>query len=105
MSTYLVDHIRHHTLNLIPLHRLLAAQTYSGNKLVDGDASTPHPRTALHLGLLEPASKVDLAQEVAQCNIAASLQGQVDAALDELVPALQESQVERVQLAPLDAVG
>lgn len=104
-STYLVNHIRHQALNLIRLKRLLAPQTYSGSKFGDGDASAPHPRTALHLGLLEPASNKDLAQEVAQRNVAATLQGQVDASFDELILALLESQVECVQLAFLDAVG
>ena len=105
VPTHLVNHIRHHTLNLIRVLHLLAAKAYSSNKLDDGNASAPHPRTALDLGLLEPTGKKDLAQEVAQRNVAASLQGQVDATLDELVLALLESQVECVQLTLLDAVG
>ncbi len=100
--TNLVNHVRQQAFNLIIVDPLLAAEADGGRKLGDRDAAAADRLLSI-LSFLETARDKYLPQEVAQRNIAAALQRQVDAPLDELVFPFLEGEVELVELAPLDA--
>jgi hypothetical protein len=108
-ETYLIDHIRDQTLHLICVQPLAIALPHSQpNRSIKLHQRDPRPADPilLRLALLEglvPARDEHLAQQVPERDVAASLEGQVDPAFDELGLASGERGVEASEVAALDA--
>ena len=73
-------------------------------ELCDGHPGPAHWLAAVLFWLLETAGDEDLAQQVAERDVAASLECQVNAPLNVLVLAIDQALVEGAEVAPLDTV-
>lgn len=101
-SAHLVDHIGQQAFHLVVVDPLLAAEADSSGKLGDRHAGAADGFPSF-LCLLEAAGDEHLAQQVAQRNVTAPFQREVDATFDELILALLKGEVKLVELAPFDA--
>jgi len=105
---YLVDHVRQQTLHLIVLQPPLLGPTAQPNRRPEFSNRNPRPahrRRAFLLGHLEASGKENLPKQVPQRDVAAALEGQVDAALDELVLAGGEGGIEAGEIGASDAAA
>lgn len=103
--TYLINHVRQEALHLIRISLIpIALKVNSRLELRDRDSRPPQRRRPLPR-LLEPPSDEHLPEEVPHGDVAAALQREVDALLDEGVLALLEGDVEVVEGAAADAAG
>ena len=100
--THLVDHIGQQALDFVAVDLFLAAEADGGGKLGNWHAGAASRRLPF-LCLVEAAGEEDFPQEIAERNVAATLQSEVDAALHKLILAFLESEIELVELSPLDA--
>lgn len=104
-ATHLVNHIRQQTLHFVTLHGLLAAQVDAGMELINRDPGTSSWWLGGISRFFETAGDVDFAEEVAECDVAATLQGQINAALDEFLLTSGEGSVKASQVAALDTAA
>jgi hypothetical protein len=100
--THLVDHIGQQALDFVVVNLFLAAEADGSGKLGDWHTRAASRRLPF-LCLFEAAGEEDFPQKIAECNVAAALQREVDATLHELVLAFLESEIELMELSPLDA--
>ncbi len=100
--THLVNHVGQQALHFVVVNLFLAPEADRGGKLSDRHAAAADWLLPL-LGLLKSPCDEYFPEEVAQRDVAAAFQCEVDAALDKLVLALLQSEIKFVELAPLDA--
>jgi hypothetical protein len=103
--TYFVNHVGDEALDLIRINQVsTTAHADSSLELGDRNTCTPHGDRLAVLQLVESTGDKDFAQEISQGNVATSLQSQVYTSLHKLVLPLLQGQVERPEVASLDAL-
>ena len=100
--THLVDHIGQQALNFVVVNLFLASEADGSGELGDWHAGAASRRLPV-LRLVEATGEEDFPQEVAERNVAATLESEVDAPLHKLFLAFLESEIELVELPFLDA--
>lgn len=103
-STYLVYHVCQKTLNLVGVGAISPAHEVNGClELRNGNSSSADGRCARLLGFVVSACDENLAEEIPQRNVATTLEGEEDAAFDQLVLIFKHRVVEAFEVASLDA--
>lgn len=104
-ATHLVNHVCQQALDFVRIDSFLTAKADGSRELGDGDSGPADRCGARLLCFLESAGDEDLAQEVAQGNVTAAFQRQVNPATYKLFFAFLEGQVEIPEVACTDAAG
>lgn len=107
-TTHLVDKIREQALSLVNIQRgsliNVRTDTQRRRKLSNRDTGSAD-RGLDVLGFVVTTCKKDFAEQVANCNVATALKGEVDAFLNKLVFASCQRCVEAYEVAFPDAVA
>lgn len=115
--TYLVDHIRQQTLHFISIHGVgghavrtsftFRTKPNRCRKFVHRDPGPPHFSviSLAFFGFIEATRDEDLAKQVSQRNVPASLEGKVDATLHKFSLARLQGGVKSSEIAAFDSAG
>jgi hypothetical protein len=107
-DTNLVDEIGQQALNLININpcptRRMCSNSQCSRKLGHGHTGSPNGWLAI-LGLFESTGDENLSEEVAQGNVAATLQREIDTSLDKFCFTGRHRLVEADKVTLSDAIG
>lgn len=107
-DTDLVNEIGQQALNLVDINpcptRRMGSNSQCSRKLGHGHTGSPNGWLAI-LGLFEPTSDENLSEEVAQRNVTATLQREIDTSLDKFCLTGRHRLIKANEVTLADAVG